>query len=62
MEKFVMLTIKRTIPKFAAHMLAKKYMNEYEIEKDESDEPSDLTSAIMNFLLKLLTEWGFCTS
>ena len=38
MEKSVMFAIKGTISKFAAHVSVKKV---HEIEKDESDEPSD---------------------
>ena len=37
MEKHFMFVIKRTISKFAAHMLVKKL---HEIEKDISNEPS----------------------
>ena len=46
MEKSVMFAIKGTIPKFAAHVLVKKYM--------KLKRTSLMTRAIMNFLLKLL--------
>ena len=52
MEKLVMFAIKRTISKFAAHMLVKKYMK---LKRTNLMNP--LTRAIMNFLLKLLIFW-----
>ena len=48
-EKFVMFALKRTISKFAAHMLVKKYMK---LKRTNLMNPP--TRAMMNFLLKLV--------
>ena len=49
MEKFVMFAIKRTVSKFATHVLVKKYMK---LKRTNLMNPP--TRAIMNFLLKLV--------
>ena len=49
MEKFVIFALKRTISKFAAHVLVKKYMK---LKKTNLMNPP--TRAIISFLLKLL--------